>query len=261
MRFSVISSGSKANCTFVEGGGARILIDCGLSAKQAALRLGELGIEADSIDAICVTHEHSDHIKGVPVFSRRHQVPVYANCGAAPYLDGVYELCVFETGNPFSLAGMQILPFSIVHDAAEPVGFVVEADGQRFGQATDIGKVTTLVRQALRGCHALVLEANHDPQLLRDCAYPWELKQRIASAAGHLSNDQAAELLAELNSYGLTQVVLGHISENSNTPETALAAVQRRLDLSLFQSFYCASAVCACELIELAPAPCAVVSL
>ena len=242
MRFAVIASGSRANCTFVEGAGTRVLIDCGLSAKQAAARLAGIGVDADSIDALIITHEHSDHIGGVPVFSRRHRVPVYANQGAAACLDGLHELRLFETGRDFQVGSIKVSPFSIVHDAADPVGFVLEAEGCRFGQATDLGKVTTLVREALRACHAVLLEANHDPQLLRDCGYPWELKQRIASAAGHLSNDDAAALIAELRRNGLLHVALGHLSENSNTPQAALKVMRRRFDIDKFESFFCAAA-------------------
>jgi len=253
MRFCVISSGSRANCTFVEGGGIRLLIDCGLSARQAMVRLERAGLAAGKINAILVTHEHSDHLSGVSTFSRRHRVRVYANQGTAAFIKEVHDLIIFKTGVDFAIGDMRIHPFSVVHDAADPVGFVLEADGCRVGQAIDLGKATTLVLNALSGCQAVILEANHDPQLLRDCAYAWKLKQRIASAAGHLSNEEAAGVLEKLSSGPLAHVVLSHLSENSNSQAAALAAVERRLDLNRFETLICASGSSESPLIEVHP--------
>ncbi|MBN8548867.1 MAG: MBL fold metallo-hydrolase [Deltaproteobacteria bacterium] len=240
MRFSVLTSGSKANCTYVESGSTRILIDCGLSARQTEVRLRALGIDPASLDAIIVTHEHSDHINGVPVMSRRFELPVYANEGTSSFLRGVFALEKFVTGKSFSIGELNIAPFSIVHDAHEPVGFSIEGQGIKFSQATDLGKVTPLVREALRGSHAVVLESNHDHDMLQNCDYPWELKQRISSSHGHLSNESSSAFLAELLHGDLQHVVLGHLSENSNTPELALKAAQSQLSAHSLATLMCA---------------------
>lgn len=240
MRFSVLSSGSRANATFFESGSTRILIDCGLSAAKAAERLRRLGIDPDSIDAILVTHEHHDHIAGVPVFSRRHTVPVFANEATAEFIRKPVGLERFTTGEEFVVGDLRISPFRIAHDAQDPVGFRIEAEGLVFAQVTDLGRVSPLVREAVRGVHALVLESNHDPELLLSCDYPWELKQRISSSHGHLSNNTAAELLAEIRHPELWHVVLGHLSENSNTPEVALATLGQHVDPAGFHSVLCA---------------------
>lgn len=229
MRFSVLSSGSKANCTFLEVGSTRILIDCGLSGRQVEQRLIQHGIAPDSLDAILVTHEHSDHIRGVKSLSLKYKLPVYLNAGARPFVPEGYAVEEFVTGEAFQLGAMQVRSFSIVHDAHEPVGFVVEGEGLRFAQATDLGRVTPIVRFALQDCHAIVLESNHDSEMLQTCNYPWELKQRIASTHGHLSNDSAGAFLAELMTADLNHIVLGHLSENSNTPEIALMTARQYL--------------------------------
>jgi phosphoribosyl 1,2-cyclic phosphodiesterase len=264
MRFSVLSSGSKANCTYIDAGEARILIDCGLSASRAAERLESLGVPPDSITAILVTHEHSDHLLGVPVFSRRHKVPVFANRRTAAFLKPCYGIEHFSTGEPFSLGEVRINPFSIVHDAVDPVGFVVTARGLKFAQATDLGRVTPLVRDALALAQAIVIESNHDQEMLRYCSYPWELKQRIASSHGHLSNRCAATLLGELRHPELLHVVLGHLSEESNSPELALETSRQFLlghagaepygdDEPSFPSFRCAGPGAPTPLLALEP--------
>ena len=229
MRFSVFASGSKANCTFIEAGSTRILIDCGLSCRQTEGRLRAAGIDPNSLDAILITHEHYDHVRGLETFARRWDIPVLANTATSHGLRGVTCDRHFVTGREFCVGTLTIAPVSIVHDAAEPVGFVIEGGGFRFGQFTDLGKVTPLVQAMAARLDALVLESNHDRELLWACDYPWPLKQRIASPYGHLSNHEAGELLGTVAHSGLQRVVLGHISENSNTPDHARAAAQRVL--------------------------------
>jgi phosphoribosyl 1,2-cyclic phosphodiesterase len=229
MRFSVLSSGSKANATYIEGASTHILIDCGLSMRRIEERLGTIGVDAAALEAILITHEHSDHILGVERLSKRHRLPVYCNKATSHFLKGAYALEIFETGSQFSVGEFEIAPVSIVHDAADPVAFIVKGQGISFAQATDTGRVTPLLREALTGCHSMVLESNHDRDMLWSCSYPWELKQRISSSHGHLSNDVSAELLTDLLHDGLNHVVLGHLSENSNTPEKALKSAQRSL--------------------------------
>ena len=224
MRFSVLSSGSKANSTYIESGSTRILIDCGLSARETERRLACLGVDPTKINAIFVTHEHSDHIRGIPVFSKKYRVPVYANTRTAECLKLVYGIEVFEPGQAIDIGDISMRAFRIVHDAVDPVGYVARAEGLKFGQATDLGRVTPLVRDALSHCHSILLESNHDPEMLRECEYPWVLKQRISSAHGHLSNNVAAEFLTEIIHSELQRVILGHLSENSNTQTLALKA-------------------------------------
>jgi phosphoribosyl 1,2-cyclic phosphodiesterase len=225
MRFSVLSSGSKANCTFIESGSTRILIDCGLSAKEAEKRLMMHGINPLTLDAIIITHEHSDHIYGVPVLSRRFKLPVFANNGTAHHIKKAYGIEKFNSGEAFWIGSVKIDPFSIVHDAADPVGFAMNAEGLKFVQVTDLGRVTPLVKHMLQSANAIVLESNHCQEMLKNCDYAWHLKQRIASSYGHLNNDCAGALLQELVHEELSHIVLAHLSDNSNTPETALNAV------------------------------------
>ena len=229
MRFSVLSSGSKANCTFVEAAGVRFLVDCGLSGKQAEARLAEIGVDPKSLSAILVTHEHSDHINGVGTLSRRYNLPVYANSATMEHISKPRAKEVFETGRGFVFGKVEVVPFSIVHDAADPVGYAIYAEGFKLVLCTDLGRVTTLVCDHVRGANAILLESNHDQEMLQSCSYTWELKQRIASTHGHLSNDAAGQLIEDIMHPELFHVVLGHLSENSNTPNLALATTQRHL--------------------------------
>lgn len=225
MKFCVLSSGSRANSTFIEIAGKRFLIDCGLSAREACKRLLSIGISPDTIDAILVTHEHRDHIQGVPIFSKKLRLPVYANKAAAKYLNKIYGIEHFVTGESFEIGEVKISPFSIPHDANDPVAFIIEGEGVKFAHLTDLGKVTPLVKHSISTCNAIVIESNHDPELLMSCQYPWHLKQRIASNQGHLSNQESGDLLSEVMHSSLEYIVLGHISENSNTVQCALDTV------------------------------------
>jgi len=256
MRFSVLASGSKANCTVVESAGRRILIDCGLSCRQTEVRLISLGIDPSSIGAILVTHEHSDHINGIPVFLKKHRIPVYLNQRTAEYLLEREKLAAdnvqyFEIGERFEVAGFEVDPFSIVHDALDPAGFVLWAEGLKFSHVTDLGKVTPLVLDAARNSNAMVLESNHDLDMLYASEYPWELKQRINSAHGHLSNDAAGELLSEVLHNDLSHIVLGHLSENCNTPQRARSSAKRYLDTKFAGGLLCAGIERPTDLIEI----------
>lgn len=241
MKFSVLATGSKANCTYLEYQGKALLIDCGLSAKRTLERLETVGGKAQSIKAILLTHEHSDHIKGVSVLSRKLQIPVYANRATARFLKNVYRVEHFNTGEEFVLDGFDILPFSIVHDAADPVGFTATAGGVKHVQLTDLGRITTVVRSAINDCNSILLESNYDQQRLHECPYPWKLKQRISSSHGHLSNDDASTFLSEISKNPINHVVLGHLSENSNTPELAMATAAKFNDFSRFKNLICGS--------------------
>lgn len=244
MRFSVLSSGSKANCTYIEGAGKRFLVDCGLSGKQAEERLSQIGIDPRTLDAILVTHEHSDHIHGVGTLSRRFKLPVFANAATMGSISKPFGKEVFSTGQGFYVGGARVEPFSIVHDAADPVGFAIYAEGFKLVICTDLGRVTTLVRQHVENANAILLESNHDQEMLQSCGYPWELKQRIASTHGHLCNEAAGQLLEEIMHPELFHIVLGHLSEHSNTPALALETVGRYVKRTEGRSFGLQTLLC-----------------
>ncbi|MBC8207003.1 MAG: MBL fold metallo-hydrolase [Kiritimatiellales bacterium] len=234
VKLCVLASGSSGNCTFVSTGKTRILIDAGLSAKKTVERLEEIGERVEDLDAICVTHEHGDHIAGLRVLQKKHGVRIYANAGT---LDGIrkarqggeVECHQFTTGSTFEIGDMALEPFSVPHDAYEPVGFVVRTEAHAVGVVTDIGIVTNLLREKMRNCHVVVIEANHDEELLHAAARPWSLKQRILSNQGHLSNRASAELVAEVAGDGLRHLFLAHLSADCNSPAHAQSMFEKVL--------------------------------
>lgn len=189
----------------------------------------ENDIDPASITAILVSHEHSDHIHGVPTLSRRYGMTVYANDGTMEHISKPKRSETFTTGEDFSLGDVSITPFSIAHDAVDPVGFVIRAEGFKLSVVTDLGRVTTLVQEHVRGSNAIIIESNHDQEMLQACSYTWDLKQRIASTHGHLCNEGAGQLLEDIMHPELFHIVLGHLSENSNTPTLALECARRYL--------------------------------
>jgi phosphoribosyl 1,2-cyclic phosphodiesterase len=242
MQFSVLSSGSRANSTYIRCGDTRILIDVGLSHRETERRLQVCGTSLAEIDAIVITHEHSDHVRGLINIPKKTGIPVFINRQTRSQIGAEFEGEYFRTGEPFCVKDVYLWPFRIEHDAIDPVGFIIMWQGLRLGHATDFGKATTLVKDALSGCHALVIEANHDKTMLEECDYPWVLKQRIASTHGHLSNADCAEILSAVSHSDLSQVVLGHISKNSNTPTLAEKTVTERCQEAHFSSkLICAS--------------------
>lgn len=227
MKLCVLASGSSGNSIFVGTEKTRILIDAGVSAKKIADRLAEIGESPERLDAICVTHEHGDHIAGIRVLQRKFGIPVYANGGT---LDGIraakkgtHELVCrqFTTGSLFEIGEFFLEPFSVSHDAYEPVGFVIRNGVGRIGIATDTGIVTNLLRQKLRACDVVVIEANHEESMVHEAPRPWSLKQRILSNQGHLSNRASAELIAEVAGEGLKHLLLAHLSSDCNSPSHA----------------------------------------
>ena len=229
VRVVPLGSGSSGNATLVSFGTRTILVDAGLSARELALRLSAVGVEPGTLTAILLSHEHHDHARGLERFAVRHRVPVFttpetlAALNLAPrHLSSWHP---FEPGVPFEAYGVKVDPFAIPHDAVNPVGFVLEAEGARVGIATDLGHATTLVVERLRGCHVLVVEANHDDTMLLQGPYPWALKQRIGGRLGHLSNDEAAQLLARVADDDCQAVILAHLSESNNTAALARKAV------------------------------------
>lgn len=233
MKFCVLGSGSKGNSTYLESGGTSILIDAGMSGKELQKRLSAIGVDLAAIDAILVTHEHNDHIQGVGILSRRAGIPVYANpatfSAAAKIVNRLFSYNEFETGGTFYFRNLAIHPFSISHDTEDPVGFRISDGNVSFGYCTDTGRVSRLMHHRLASCQALVLESNHDIDMLQNGTYPPYLKQRIRSGHGHLDNTQTAVFLQELAHEKLQHVVLAHLSEENNRPEIAFHAAAEAL--------------------------------
>jgi phosphoribosyl 1,2-cyclic phosphodiesterase len=229
MKFCVLGSGSKGNATYVEAAGRALLIDAGFSGKEMCRRLDAVGVSMAGVEGVLLTHEHNDHIQGAGILARKYKTALWANQAtfqaAAPRLGALDTFQPFVTGEKFRCAGFTIHPFAISHDTVEPVGFVVEHGGVSLGFCTDTGMVSRLLRQRLAGCHGLILECNHDLQMLAAGPYPLHLQQRVRSRQGHLANDDAARFLADLLHDRLQHVVLAHLSETNNLPELALEAV------------------------------------
>lgn len=227
MRICTLASGSSGNCLYVESGETKILVDAGISLRQIGLKLRKLDMELSEIDAVIVTHEHSDHTAAL----RNIGVPVHvARATGHLWSSKVSTLREFDTDTSFMIKDLSITPFSVPHDALDPVGFSIESgNGKKIGMVTDIGSVTALVRERLRGSNALVIEFNHDNDILLYSHYPWDLKQRIRGRLGHLSNHQASELLSDLVHSGLRHVVLAHLSQVNNRPEVAYESASSAL--------------------------------
>lgn len=233
MRICLLASGSKGNSLLIESGQTRLLIDAGLSARELRKRLELVGVEASSLTALLITHEHADHVRGLGPLVRQLDLPVYLQTDLARTLADVGKPeCVheFAGGEEFTLKDLTIRPFAITHDSLAPVGFTLSGEQGKVGIATDLGVATRLVTECLQGCRALVLETNHDEEMLRDGPYPWKLKQRVRSNHGHLSNREGGSLLQNLLWQGLETVFLGHLSETNNCPKLALDAVNQVLD-------------------------------
>jgi phosphoribosyl 1,2-cyclic phosphodiesterase len=299
VRFTVLASGSKGNCTVVTGGNTRILVDAGLSCRELFKRMTAAAEDPATLDAIILTHEHQDHINGLAVTARKLGIPVYfteathrawmrwltprrqmtyaqwleqcrqqaaarqaeasaADCEYDDDAEAAAETAVavalepanteaakagaakpdptwlpsveyFQAGRPFQIGDIAVSPFTIPHDATDPVGFVFEAEGVRMAVATDLGYMPPNVKAQLKALDLLLLESNHDLEMLRDGPYPWQVKQRVLSRVGHLSNDAAAEFLEASYDGQATYVILGHLSESNNLPELARVAAERAL--------------------------------
>ncbi len=230
----VLASGSRGNATYISDGRTAILIDAGLSGVEIQRRMACKGLDSNNLDAILVSHEHADHIHGVGVLSRRFGLTVYINDGtrqaSGKALGKLPEVVPFSCGHAFAIGSLDIHPFSISHDAEDPAGFTISGNGAKVGVATDLGIASGVVKTHLKACDILILEANHDPQMLIDGPYPWPLKQRIRGRSGHLSNDAAALLLESLQHDRLAHVILAHLSEENNTPEKARRVMMTALN-------------------------------
>jgi phosphoribosyl 1,2-cyclic phosphodiesterase len=235
LRFASLASGSKGNCLVAEAGGSRLLLDCGLAPRETERRLARLGLEPSGIAGILVTHEHDDHGGHAFAFAARHGIPLWmthgtrgalAAAGKAP--DGAQARTI-DGRTPFAVGAIEVQPYTVPHDAREPVQFVLSDGAQRLGVLTDIGAPTAHVEQVLSGCDALVLECNHDLDMLWAGDYPKWLKERIGGPFGHLDNGSAERLLAALDRSNLKHVIAAHLSQQNNREELARAALARAL--------------------------------
>ncbi|HEY5975682.1 MAG TPA: MBL fold metallo-hydrolase [Geobacteraceae bacterium] len=227
MKVCLLASGSKGNALYVATGETRLLIDAGLSAIELLRRLAMIGVDGSDLHGILVSHDHADHVKGAGTLARRLKIPVLVSYPTHQAVDSCFrktQVTEFESGYSFTFRDLLIDPFPITHDAADPVGFLVESMEGRLGVATDLGIATRLVIDKLKECRALVVETNHDEEMLQNGPYPWHLKQRIRSRHGHLSNNESMQLLTELLHTQLEGVFLAHLSEVNNNPQLPMAA-------------------------------------
>jgi len=233
MRFASLGSGSRGNAMVVEAGGTYVLLDCGFGIRDTERRLARLGVLPESLAAILVTHEHSDHVAGVFKFGRRHGIPVWLTHGtlaAAPVAQGgMPALSIIDGHSVYALGSLQIFPYPVPHDAREPVQYVIGDGVRRLGVLTDAGSLTPHLVAMLDACDALVLECNHDAELLSSSAYPLSLKRRIAGRLGHLDNASAAALLHRIDVGRLQHIVAAHLSEQNNRPQLAVSALAEAL--------------------------------
>jgi len=237
---SLLASGSRGNCALVTSSTTRILVDAGISCRETFKRLKAIGDDPHALHAILITHEHSDHVYGLYTLARKLRVPIFMtgathSAWARALRDqngegpGLERLEVFSSGHAFRIGDIEVAPFTIPHDAADPVGFSFRAEGVKIAFATDLGYVPRNVADHLRGCDLLAIESNHDLEMLRLGPYPWSVKQRVASQVGHLSNTALAEFFSGDYDGGAAYVVLAHLSEQNNHPEIARRAAENAL--------------------------------
>jgi phosphoribosyl 1,2-cyclic phosphodiesterase len=235
VQFTILGSGSSGNCAYLETDDARLLVDAGLSARQIRQRLLGIGKSPESLSGILVTHEHTDHTQGLAVLAARLNIPVYCNrltreAIELQFPEVHFDFRLFSTGSSFELGDVTVDTFSVPHDAYDPVGFLIRTSAGNVGVLTDLGHATKLVIERVRGAQILVLEANHDVKMLHDdIKRPWATKQRILSRHGHLSNDAAAQVAADILSAELQHLLLGHLSTDCNSPDLAHRVVAARL--------------------------------
>jgi phosphoribosyl 1,2-cyclic phosphodiesterase len=256
VRISVLASSSSGNCTFISTSRTNILLDAGINLTQIIKRLNSIGESLDRIDAVVISHEHIDHVNGLSALLNKKKIPVYitketyeaiAPCLSCDRLEWI------ESGQSFSINGLSICGFSIPHDAVNPLGFCLEADGIRIGHVTDLGYLTELAIQRLKDCDVLVLESNHDLEMLKVGPYPWPLKQRIMSSQGHLSNEVVGRFLNVEFDGKAQHIVLAHLSESNNHPDIARMVAAQSLEPRGFDlgNLHVASKTCASPMIHL----------
>jgi phosphoribosyl 1,2-cyclic phosphodiesterase len=237
---TVLASGSKGNCSVVASSGTRLLIDAGVSCREICRRLTLGGIAPESLHGVLITHEHADHVSGLYVFAKKFSVPVYMTeathrAWTHQYKDSNGERVkaerveTFQSGHRFQVGDIEITPFTIPHDAADPVGFTFRTEGVKLGFVTDLGYMPPNIKAQLKGCDGMVLESNHDLEMLRVGPYPWSVKQRVMSRVGHLSNDALADFLSTDYDGNAAFLILAHLSEANNHPEIARTAAETAL--------------------------------
>ncbi len=233
MRVCLLASGSRGNSALIEADGCRLLVDAGLSGRETEKRLATLGLTGEDLHGILVSHEHHDHVGGIGPLARRYKLPVHIDRqthAALTKLGKIEQLRFFSAGEQFVCRDLSIQTFSTTHDAVNPVGFVIESREGKVGFATDLGMPTRLVAEHLKQCRVLIVEANHDEQMLWDGPYPWPLKQRIRGRHGHLSNSETERLLQDVAWPGLEALFLAHLSEENNCPELVAELFRRALN-------------------------------
>src|SRR5882724_4284668 len=222
IKVCILASSSSGNCTFIATDRTRVLIDAGLSNRETFQRLASIGVDRKSIDAVLVTHEHSDHVSGLVTLARALNIPVYLSNLTAPTIAwGEFQpkIELFQSGSSFTVGDIDVSSFTIPHDAIDPVGFCLRSQGIKVGIATDLGYVTDSIRFHLRGTDLLLLESNHDLDMLKVGPYPWSVKQRVMGRKGHLSNDVACDFVKRDLDTTISTLILGHLSESNNHPE------------------------------------------
>jgi phosphoribosyl 1,2-cyclic phosphodiesterase len=232
MRFTSLGSGSSGNALVVESGKTRVMMDCGFSIADTKARLERVGLAPSDITAVVVTHEHDDHMGGVARFARRYAIPVYLTRGTAQWLPPDFPMVLahcIESHEPFVVNELAVEPFPVPHDAREPVQYVFSDGDARLGVVTDLGTVTQHVVEKLSGCHALVIECNHDLDMLMAGSYPDGLKRRVSGRFGHLCNSDAGRLVAALDCGKLRHLIAAHLSQQNNRPALAVAALAQAL--------------------------------
>lgn len=230
MRFACLGSGSRGNATIVDSGATRVLIDCGFAVRELERRLARLDVEADSIDAVLVTHEHGDHVRGVPALSRKYRSPICMTRGTAKAArcEKLDNLRLFNCQDgAFEIGDLRIEPYAVPHDAREPSQFVFAANSKRLAMLTDTGAVTPHIVARLKDSDALILEYNHDAKMLAEGPYHYALKRRVAGDYGHLSNEQASALLSQFDHARLQHLVAAHISEKNNHTDIVSASIRQ----------------------------------
>ena len=236
MKFCSLYSGSTGNSLFVEGDETKILVDAGVSAKKITEALSSIDVDIKEINAIIVTHEHIDHIKSIGTLAKKYQIPVYANLGTWNGIENEKSVIeienknYFKIGEEFQIGDLKIKPFSTSHDAMDSCGFSIKNNEQKISIATDLGEMTNEVMENLKNSKFILLESNYEPEVLKFCSYPYSVKSRIAGQRGHLSNNEAGKTISKLLDYGLKNVMLGHLSKESNFPELAYKSVVNELD-------------------------------
>lgn len=228
-----LASGSKGNCIYLGSPQCKILIDAGISTKAIRTKLAEIDVDLSEIDAILITHDHTDHIQGLKILAYQLGIPIFANTetakGIVNHFGGTPKFKIFSTGETFSYRDLTIHPFSIQHDTVDPVAFTIRIDELKLGFCADLGFVTHLVQTHLSDCDYLYIEANHEPSMVHACSRPMVYKQRVLSRSGHLSNDACGQLLVNIAHDKLKHTHLAHLSGECNSPEVAMSKVQGHL--------------------------------